>query len=115
MVKSVGHKTGKTKLFGMGATIGKHWLGGKVLSEKEIAVKSTGRVGAGWIAGVVSLALAVTLVVVGAVNGQSPSQAASTQAAPQSSSQNSGQAPAGQSPAPAPGKNRLDAIPSLFA
>src|SRR5580704_4925555 len=81
----------------------------KIFSEKELAANSTDKRAAGWIAGVVSVALVMTLAVVGLANAQSnsqasPTQAPSTQGAPQSSSPAPGQAKFPPPAAPAPNR-----------
>ena len=73
-----------------------------ILSENEIAVNSETSGATGWVAGVISVALVLALIVVGSANAQTTSQFPSTQAAPQSSTQNPQQAPAQGAQAPAP-------------
>jgi hypothetical protein len=76
----------------------------KIFSEKELAANSKNKRAAGWIAGVVSVALVVTLAAVGLANAQSNSQAPSTQAPSTPAPSTPG---AAQSPSPAPGQAKF--------
>jgi hypothetical protein len=108
MVKPARNRVRKSNPPKTGATIT------KIFSEKELAANSIDKRAAGWIAGVVSVALVVTLAVVGLANAQSNSQtsptqapstqAPSTQGAPQSSSPAPGQAKFPPPAAPAPNR-----------
>jgi hypothetical protein len=98
MVKPARNRVRKSNPPKTGATIT------KIFSEKELAANSIDKRAAGWIAGVVSVALVVTLAVVGLANAQSNSQASPTQA-PSTQAPSTQGAP--QSPSPAPGQAKF--------